>query len=87
MAFAVVLLGQTARPWLEALPAQLPWLNQDTSQGEGSGEPERAIEPVTTGERASDPPPGPATDPAPPRRADGDEASLAPPSRGAVSRR
>jgi serine/threonine protein kinase len=31
MAFAVVLLTQQAKPWLEALPSELPWLEQPSN--------------------------------------------------------
>ncbi len=54
MAFSLVVVIQQARPWLEALPAELPWLAPDTS------ETPRAREPVDA--------PGPEGAPAPARR-------------------
>jgi len=53
MAFALVLLGRQAKPWLEALPAQLPWLTPPagTPQQSSEGEPVEAPGPEQESER------------------------------------
>jgi serine/threonine-protein kinase len=78
MAFAVVLLGQQARPWLEALPSHLPWLKAPAATDQPAQPARQAPSDPSATTRKASPPPGPAELPAPPRRADGDEAALSP---------
>lgn len=67
MAFSFMLLGQQARPWLETLPAKVPWLSPSTVEPSGDEQPaddesteslpgsvrEAAVNKASRGERAA----------------------------------
>jgi eukaryotic-like serine/threonine-protein kinase len=85
MAFAVVLLGQQAKPWLQALPAQLPWLDAPTTVP--AQVPEAPTQVPKADSDRPEPAPGPAGPPAPAEPVDGDEAHAPRATSGALSRR
>jgi serine/threonine-protein kinase len=50
MAFGLVLVGQQARPWLEALPADMPWMEQNEQPDQERVTPDERHESADPGE-------------------------------------
>ena len=80
MAFALVLVVGQARPWLEALPAQMPWLTPsgvpEGPRAPAGSAPNGATPAATQRLQTAQPPPGPATMPTAPSGDPDDEAAL-----------